>query len=94
MRVDEFQWDEENEGHQTHGLTYEIAEEVRTGAPLFLRNKKNRTASHLMIGPRRSGEFWTVAILEVGDGMWRPITGFTSTKWQMDRYRVSIRKQR
>ena len=90
LQVDEFQWDDLNESHLSHGFDPVIAEEVRLIAPRFWVNKRSATGTHLMVGPSSTGLFWTVSILRVRGGMWRPITGFPSARWHIERYRVLV----
>lgn len=91
IEINGFEWDEENEAHcARHGFTPIIAAEVLGGAPLFLPGKPLRTATNAMIGPALDGRFWTAHILETAKaGIWRPITGWPSTKQQIGLYRGS-----
>lgn len=88
IEVWEFEWDEDNESHcARHGVTPSVAEEVKGGTPLFFRNKRKRTGTHMMIGPDVGGRFWTVVILETSvEGRWRPITGWPSDTPELRRY--------
>ncbi len=87
-QVQELEWDEVNEEHAwAHGLTPTIAEEVLTNTPIFLRNKKGLAGTHLVVGPDRHGRFWTFSILPTRrSGVWRPITGWPSSKGEVVRY--------
>lgn len=80
IKVREFEWDEENLEHlRPHGVTLELAEEIKDGAPLFFLNRPGRGGTHMMIGPDDSGRFWTIILVEAGaEGRWRPITGWPS----------------
>jgi uncharacterized DUF497 family protein len=86
--VEAFEWDDRNIPHAgEHGLTSAIAMEVRSDAPLFFRNKVGRTGSHMMIGHDESQKFWTVILLPTStEGLWRPITGFESSRQERRRY--------
>ena len=86
----QFEWDDENLEHQTHGLTPAIAELVKDNSPEFFRNKPGKTGSHQMIGPDINGRFWTVIILATPyKGRWRPITGWPSDANEIQKYRYA-----
>ena len=86
--VEEFEWDERNEEHcGRHDLDPLIAEEVKDGAPKFYPNKPDVTGSHMMIGPDDEGEFWTVILVRVRNGLWRPITGWESGSKEIGLYK-------
>lgn len=90
IRVDELQWDETNLEHcARHGLTAEIAEGVRSDAPEFFREtRKSRTGTHAMVGPCADGRVWTIKMKRANhQGVWRPITGWPSTKSEIRSYR-------
>ncbi len=89
LRVDEFEWDEENEGHcAPHGVTPLLVDQVKDRAPKFFPNKEGKTGTHMMIGPDRTGRFWTIIVLPAGKaGMWRAITGWPSTNPEISHYR-------
>lgn len=88
-RIDvwEFEWDDTNLQHQWHGLTPVIAERVKDGQPKFFRNKPGRAGTHKMVGPDINGRLWTIIILGTSHrGRWRPITGWPSTKPDIEKY--------
>jgi hypothetical protein len=61
----EWMWDDENrEELHFHGLNRRIVEQVAEEKPRFRRNKKNRAATHQMIGPDFSGTIWVVCIVQ------------------------------
>lgn len=57
LYIEEWEWDDGNIEHlATHGITPELVEdEIWSEAPKYIANRRNRTASHLMIGPDRGG---------------------------------------
>jgi hypothetical protein len=88
LDVEEIEWDAENIEHcALHKLTPEIVEEVRLGEPRYFLNAEGKTGSHVMIGPIKSGQIWTVILLELGGGKYRPITGWRSENREIRRYR-------
>jgi hypothetical protein len=45
-------------------------------------------ASHVMVGPTRTGRMLVVPIESLGiDDLWRPVTGFEASPSQISRYR-------
>jgi hypothetical protein len=67
---------------------------VLTMKPLFFANKRGRKAAIMMIGPAIYGEFWTIPIVESDeDGIWRPITGWTSKDGEVNLYNNALRSQ-
>lgn len=82
LYIEAWEWDDANIAHlDAHGITPEMIEdEIWAEAPKFITNRHNRSASHLMVGPDRSGSLWTVCIIQVGahSGVWRAITGWPS----------------
>lgn len=56
MYVADLQIDEDNEAEMAaHGVTLEEVWQVWTNAPRYFRNKRGRSATHLMIGPTNGG---------------------------------------
>ena len=79
--VEEWEWDEFNLGYLgRRGITRRIVLEVANEDPRFRRNKRERSATHLMIGPDRGGTIWTICIVEVArwPGRWRAFNGWNS----------------
>ena len=77
--ISEWQWDEINLRElAAHGLTREIVLQVAEETPGFRANKKQRAASHQMVGPDFGGTMWVICIVEVKGqpGLWRAITGW------------------
>lgn len=72
-----------------HGLTLEIVDAIAGNRPRFRRNKKGRAATHQMIGPDHSGRFCVVCVLETGPAIWRPITGWAASAYEIDWWRKS-----
>jgi hypothetical protein len=89
-RIYDWQWDEYNLSELAdHGITAEVVIQVSQEAPRFRPNKKNRAASHLMIGPDRGGSMWTICILRVPLQLdtWRAITGWEAENEDRKWYR-------
>lgn len=79
LYIAEWQWDEGNLAELAqHGLSRRTVRQVWREGPRFRRNRKNRAASHQMIGPDSGGAVWVVCIVEVvgQPGLWRAITGW------------------
>ncbi len=73
-----------------HGVTIMDVLEVMDIQPRFFANRRVRRASHVMIGPTRSGRVLVVPIEDWGRGIWRPVTAFDADGWQAQRYRSSL----
>ena len=87
IEIEHFQWDEENENHQTHGLNVWIADQVKDNTPVFFPNERDKTGSHKMIGPDNDQRFWTVILVRTDTPkIWRPITGWPSGDSELDAY--------
>jgi hypothetical protein len=89
--IEKWVWDDGNlDELARHGLSRRAVLEVAEEAPLFRRNKRNRAASHQMIGPNRGGSIWTVCIREeLEAGVWRAITGWPSEPQEITWYERS-----
>ncbi|HWE89935.1 MAG TPA: hypothetical protein VG317_10785 [Pseudonocardiaceae bacterium] len=77
MYIAEWHWTDESIEHiARHGVRPSDVLAAWRGSPKFRRNKKNRAATHQMIGPDSSGHFLAVFIREddVYEGRWRVIT--------------------
>jgi hypothetical protein len=75
----------------SHGVPIRAVHQVLYGRPKYRKNKKNRAASHVMIGPDRGGAMWTIAIRETDyqPGLWRVINGWRAEDTDKDWYRRS-----
>ena len=87
-----WQFDSGNLTHLArHDLDAALVEEIAAGEPRFVQNapKADRSGSHLMIGPSKSGRYWTVVITKARDVpfTWRAITGWPSTRKEERLYR-------
>src|SRR5512147_2640561 len=90
MRIQDWELDDANtEELAAHGLAAEILDEVLENRPRFRRNKKNRAATHQMIGPNSGGQFWVVCVVETGPAIWRPITGWPAADHEIEWWRRS-----
>jgi hypothetical protein len=89
IQIEEVEWDEHNEAHAArHDITPWLVDDILDGRPLFFPNLPGRSGTHKMIGPSREGRFWTVIIVEVAEGRWRPITGWPSDKPEVELYKA------
>ena len=87
----EFEFDDANIGHFTahpeRGLTLSIIIQVAANEPLLFADlNPEHSGSHRMIGPDDTGRFWTIVVLDKGDDVFRPITGWPSTNSQIRIY--------
>lgn len=82
-------FDDENEAKfARHAVTAGEVLQVYDKWPRFYENRGNRRASHVMLGPTRSGRMLVVPIERDGpEGVWRPVTAFEATPGQAARYR-------
>lgn len=88
----QFEWDERNIRHMMlespRGITPDLVERLKDNEPKFFRETRpDRSGTHLMVAPDDSGRFWTIVLLDKGENVWRPITGWPSTNSQIRRYR-------
>lgn len=89
-RIEEWQWDEGNLSELArHELDRRIVLQVAVEAPVFRANRKERAATHQMIGPDHGGAIWVVCIVEVSGtpGLWRAITGWGAEDLEIEWYR-------
>jgi hypothetical protein len=78
IEVEAFEWDDDNIGHLHPSATVAMIEEARLNNPIYLINRPGRTATHVMIGRAANGMHVHVPILQVREGVWRPVTGWRS----------------
>ncbi len=79
MYISEWEWDDFNEEELAHhGLSRDVVEQVWLEHPRFRRNKRQRAASHQMVGPDTGGTIWVICIVQSSfePGLWRAITGW------------------
>lgn len=77
----ELDWDEENVGHLSHGLTRrKVIEVVDRGDWVMVRDKRRRSRRKRLVGRDARGELWTIIMEKMpAPGRWRPITGWPAT---------------
>jgi uncharacterized DUF497 family protein len=90
VRIDvaELELDDENEGEMaSHGVSViELLQLLDDRIEVF-RNKKGRTARHLMMGVTHGGRVLTVPIVPTAvEGRWRPVTAWEATPPEKARY--------
>jgi uncharacterized DUF497 family protein len=88
-RVDELEFDDYNrEELAQHGIDLLQVHAVLGRQPLFVRNKRGRTATYKVIGPDNSGTMLTIPIAPTAvPGQWRPVTGWASTRGELTLWR-------
>lgn len=82
MYIAEWEWrDDDIEHLAEHGVQPAHVLAVWREAPKYRRNRKNRGASHQMVGPDGGGGFFAIFIREdeTLTGLWRPVTGRRAT---------------
>jgi hypothetical protein len=89
LRIDAFQWDENNISHLHDSATVQMIDEARDNDPILLPNRPGHAATHVMIGITDSGLHLYVPMLQISPGLWRPITAWRSREaYQMwNKYR-------
>ena len=86
MRINGFDWDEENLGHiARHGVwDYEVEEAVLFGRPVFQKTHSNRYLAH---GITQNGRYLLVVFIVKGSGIIRVITARNMTNKEKHNYR-------
>lgn len=90
MKIEQWHWDDGNLEHlRAAGLSWRTVYEVAEEAPRFRVNKKNRAASHQMVGPDYAGHMWVLCIVEAPgfSGVWRAVTGWSARDHEKDWHR-------
>lgn len=87
--VDALQLDEGNEAHLArHGITAGEVVQVWLNDPIYVPNRRGRSAAWLMLGDADSGRRLTIAVIVLEDlRLLRPITGWDSTTGELTRWR-------
>jgi hypothetical protein len=82
-------FDDESEAKfARHGIAVSDVLEVFEKWPRYYRNRPDRRATHVMVGPTLRGRVLVVPIEPWGaEGLWRPVTAFPATPGQVSRYR-------
>jgi uncharacterized DUF497 family protein len=83
--IEGLDFDANNRQHlERHGLDDAAVWDILLDEPKFFRQvqRDGRSGSHLMIGTSSAGRHWTIVIVKLDDsaGIWRPITGWPSTR--------------
>jgi len=90
--IEAWEWDDANLGHlrPPRPGRREIRQ-VADSDPRFRRNRRDRAATHQMIGPDAGGRMWVVCIVQVhkGGSTWRAITGWEARDSEIEWYRRS-----
>lgn len=90
----ELQVDDGNEQEfARHAVSSDELFEVLYGIPVFLRNRRGRSATLLMIGPSSGGRLLTVPLAPTETyGLWRPATAWSSSPSEIARYHAVRRR--
>jgi hypothetical protein len=94
MYIEDWNWfDEDVEHLAAHGVRPSDVLAVWREEPRYRRNRRNRAASHQMIGPDGKGGFFAIFIREdeLVSGRWRAITGRRATDAEQAWWRGSKR---
>lgn len=92
LELAEFEWDTANVRHilidSPHGITPERCNRLRDDAPRIFpaRQGPGRSASHMVVARDEDERFWTLIVDFRGRGLWRPITGWPSTRSEIRLY--------
>jgi uncharacterized DUF497 family protein len=88
LDIRELEFDDENEGKaSSHGVSMIELFQLLDGRVRAFKNRKDRAATHLMIGRTHGGRTITVPIVETAvPGRWRPVTAWPSTDAERARY--------
>lgn len=84
--VSELVFDDESEDKfAEHAVTVTEVAQVHFNGPVYRRNRRDRRATHLMIGQTSGGRWLIVPIAPWGSdqGVWRPVTAFEPTASQI-----------
>ena len=77
--LEDLYWDEEIREHiRRHSIEQEDVEAVLRGGPRFFSNLPGRAASHVMLGYDGKGRALYVAIQQMSDTTWAPVTAWES----------------
>ena len=80
LAVDELEFDDYNEKElSSHGVTVREVRQVLSRGFRLLKNAKEHSATHLMVGKTDGGRWLTIPIAPTAKpGIWRPATAFPS----------------
>lgn len=91
LDVNELVFDDLNEvKFADHGISLMDVLEVLDREPRFYVNRRDRRASHVMVGSSLDGRLLVIPIEDWGRGIWRPVTAFEANAWQARRYGSSL----
>lgn len=87
--ADDLQLDEVNENHLArHGIIALEVIQVWLNHPVYVPNRRARSAAWLMLGDSDGGRLLTIAVVVVEAlQLLRPITGWDSTNGELTRWR-------
>lgn len=94
MEIRDLELDGENLDHLSrHGRTERgLLQVVEDEDLIILRNKKSGTGQFKVIGRDAGGQLWSIILATTDqDGLWRPITGWPSTRGEGTIYRTRRR---
>lgn len=79
--------DENDAKFARHRISPEDVQQVLDNRPRFYRNRPERRAAYVMIGPTFDDRLLVVPMEAIDAGLWRPVTAFEPTPQQASRYR-------
>jgi hypothetical protein len=88
LDIRELELDDENEAKAAqHGVSALELFQLLDSTIRVFKNRKDRAATHLMVGRTHGGRTITVPIVETAvSGRWRPVTALPSTDTEKGRY--------
>ena len=87
--AEDLEFDEVNEAHLgRHQITITEVTQVWWNGPVYVPNKKNLTATWLMLGDTYGNRALTIPVATIDVSLrLRPITGWNSTVWELTKWR-------
>ena len=91
IEINELEIDEENAKEMAkHGVSEARALSVLEMTPRVFGNRRNRSATHILIGPDSSGIILSVPVSPTHiRGRWRPVTAWESGQRDISRWRLA-----
>ena|SRR6266568_5610052 len=86
--VASFVFDEANEAKfAAHGLSVRQVDDVLDGEYIMVPNRKDRSATHLIVGRDRSGTCLAIPVIPTNEpGVWRPLTAWRCKDSEVARF--------
>lgn len=89
IQINDLEIDDANAGEMAgHGITEARVLSVLEATPKVFRNRRGRSATHILIGPDSHGIILSIPILPTHvRGRWRPVTAWRSGPTDIARWR-------